>query len=137
MILPAWLLFAWRYLKPALPYLAAAAALWFAYHVVYDKGRASRQPEIAALNANLATSKANVTILTASLARQNAATAAAAQQATDAQKAAHDALAAVDKANAATAGYRDRAKALAKVVTVGPCDAKAGDALSRDSWSKL
>ncbi len=137
MILPAWAITAWPYVKRALPFAAAALALWLAYGWAYDRGHDSRNSEVSALIEQRNTARANVVTLDAALARQNAAVADMGQRAADAQKRAGEALARAVAADKAAASLRARAGKLAKVAPVGPCVSEEGDKLSREAWSKL
>lgn len=114
MMLPAWALTAWPYIKRVLPYIAVALAIWAAYAWAYDRGRDSMKPKIEAVERERDTWAANAQTLRHSLDKQNAAVAALATREAEARKAAAQAVQAGQKRERELSGTKARLDALAR-----------------------
>jgi len=101
--MPIWLLGAWRFIRPLMPYIAAALVvlgLLSAYgHREYGRGKHSRDAEVARITQDRDTHAANERILQAALDRQNAAVVALKTEADQRVAAGQKAVAEVRKAN--------------------------------------
>lgn len=124
--MPLWLLSAWRFLKPLMPYIAVVlvvAGLLSAYgHREYGRGVASQQAKTAAEHARAEGFLANQIALTAALNRQNEAVAALRKEGDQRKADGKAALEAVQRANASLSAKVDALrKSAGRKVDATPC----------------
>jgi hypothetical protein len=116
---------------PATAWIGIGAAVlvalvwWRIDHAAYDRGRHSRDGEVAVVKQSLTTALGNTATLQAAINRQNTAVAALADAGAKAQREGRDALQAARKREAAMSGTVARLEAHGRAVAAPGCPASA------------